>query len=117
MKLILSILTFLLLSLSAFSAPLTDFEVQTQSGQLWLKLVEWRDAAVAIVAAERDALAAKVIEIEKELSDPSPTVAKVRAAAEKTELARKKQAVRDAIDKLNAEKALKQAELDALNAK
>lgn len=95
----------------------TDFEIRSiLDATITADVFAWRDAAVATVAAERDAVLAKLSEIETELADPSPTVAKVKAAAERTELQRKKQAIRDNINRLNAEKASQQAELDALNA-
>ena len=96
--------------------PLTDFEVQTKYAD-YIPLRDWRDAAVAVVAAERDAALAKLAAVEAQLAKPEATVDDVRAEFEKSDKARRRKAIQDELDKIEASKAEKQAELDKLDEK
>jgi len=95
----------------------TDLQIQSESGQLWIDLVPWRDASVAVVAAERDAALAKLDALESHLDKPDATIEDVKAEKEKTVKQRQRQALRDELDKINASKVEVQAKLDALDAK
>jgi len=74
---------------------LTDFEIQTACAieGLFPKVLAWRDAAVAVVAAERDALADKLRDIELKLDDPDASKEDVKAEKEKTAKQRQRQAL------------------------
>ncbi len=130
MKTLLSILSVLTLAASAFSAPLTDFEVQTQSGQLWVKLVEWRDAAVAAVTASRDEATAKLAAAESDATKKLEAAEALAVIVEKADATvEEKAAARAKLDdsktpektrklrELREQKQKVQAEIDALEAK
>ena len=95
----------------------TDLQIQSESGQLWIDLVPWRDAAVTAVAAERDAALAKLADITEFIANPVATIEGAREELEKSDKARKRAAIRAELDKLDADKAKKQVELDELDAK
>ena len=81
---------------------MTDFELQSQSGQLWLEItarLAAKDATIAAITAERDAHAKTIADF----MDDGADVAKLRGDARRSE----KQKRRDAA----------QAEFDAAKAK
>ena len=81
---------------------MTDFELQSQSGQLWLEItarLAAKDVTIATLIAERDKLAATIADFMADGAD----IAKLRGDARRSE----KQKRRDAA----------QAEFDAAKAK
>ena len=81
---------------------MTDFELQSQSGQLWLEItarLAAKDATIAAITAERDAHAKTIADF----MDDGADVAKLRGDARRSE----KQKRRD----------VAQAEFDAAKAK
>lgn len=98
--------------------PIDDISaLQAIIPDLNLALIAGSDAAVATVAAERDALADKLRDIELKLDDPDASKDDVKAEKEKTAKQRQRQALRDELDKINVSKVEVQAKLDALDAK
>ncbi len=73
------------------------------------------DDIVAVVTAERDAALTKLADIEAKLNDPDATKDDVKEEHEKTEKQRRKRQLDDELDKLDEERAKKQAELDELD--
>lgn len=89
---------------------MTDFELQTQSGQLWLEItarLAAKDATIAAITAERDAHAKTIADY---LAADDAGKARMLADAAKSEAEK----VRDAAQ---AEFDAAQAEADALKAK
>ena len=96
-------------------------EVRRQTASELKALIDSLDArvasAVAVVAAERDAAMAKLVDIQAKLDDPASTKDDVKYESKKSDKARKRAAIRAELDRIDADKAAKQAELDELDAK
>ena len=90
------LLTFLVavLPLPAADAPLSLFEIQTQTGQVWLSIkahLDAKDAQLAAVTAERDALKAKLDAMRAAWA--AKDMAKIQAAADEAAKTDKQKAI------------------------
>ena len=89
---------------------MTDFELQAQSGQLWLEITERlaaKDVTIAAITAERDAHAKTIADFMADNAD----VAKLRGDARRSEKQKRRDAAQAEFD---AAKANLDAAKDAL---
>ncbi len=93
----------------------SDFQIQSESGQLWKDLLEWRAEAVASVALERDAAIAKCSAIEAKAKDPDATKEDIAAEADKAAQARELEELQKLMEAKQQEEADIQAKIDALS--
>ena len=92
---------------------MTDFELQTQSGQLWLDITERlaaKDATIAAITAERDAHAKTIADF---VAADDAGKAKMLADAAKTEAEKERDAAQAKLDAAQADVEAAQAELTA----
>ena len=93
---------------------MTDFELQTQSGQLWLEItarLAAKDATIAAITAERDAHAKTIADF---LACDDDGKAKMLADAAKTAAEKERDAAQAEFDAAQAEADALKAKLDAL---
>ena len=96
---------------------MTDFELQTQSGQLWLEITERlaaKDATIATLTAERDAHAKTIADFVAADDDGK---AKMLADAAKTAAEKARDAAQAKLDAAQADVDAAQAELTAATEK
>jgi hypothetical protein len=67
----------------------TDFQIQSESGQLWTDLLAWRAEALAIVSAQLAASEKKCEAILAKVNDGEATKEDIIAEAEKDDKARR----------------------------
>ena len=92
---------------------MTDFELQKQSGQLWLVIIERlaaKDAIIAAITAERDAHAQTIAAF---LTADDAGVVKIREDAAKSADEKERDAAQAKLDAAQAEVVKAQAELTA----
>ena len=92
---------------------MTDFELQTQSGQLWLEItarLAAKDATIAAITAERDAHAKTIADF---LACDDDGKAKMLADAAKTAAEKERDAAQAEFDAAQAEADALKAKLDA----
>lgn len=93
---------------------MTDFELQSQSGQLWLEItarLAAKDATIAAITAERDAHAKTIADF---LAADDAGKAKMLADAAKTAAEKSRDAAQAEFDAAQAEAEAAKAKLDAL---
>ena len=93
---------------------MTDFELQTQSGQLWLDIIERlaaKDAIIAAITAERDAHAQTIAAF---LAADDAGVVKIREDAAKTADEKERDAAQAEFEAAQAAADAAKAKLDAL---
>ena len=93
---------------------MTDFELQTQSGQLWLEItarLAAKDATIAAITAERDAHAKTIADF---VAADDEGKAKMLADAAKTAAEKLRDAAQAEFDAAQAEAEAAKAKLDAL---
>ena len=92
---------------------MTDFELQSQSGQLWLEItarLAAKDATIAAITAERDKLAATIADF---MAADDAGKAKMLADAAKTAAEKSRDAAQAEFDAAQAEADALKAKLDA----
>ena len=92
---------------------MTDFELQTQSGQLWLEItarLAAKDATIAAITAERDAHAKTIADF---LACDDDGKAKMLADAAKTAAEKERDAAQAEFDAAQAATDALKAKLDA----
>ena len=92
---------------------MTDFELQTQSGQLWLEItarLAAKDATIAAITAERDAHAKTIADF---VAADDEGKAKMLADAAKTAAEKERDAAQAEFDAAQAEADALKAKLDA----
>ena len=93
---------------------MTDFELQSQSGQLWLEItarLAAKDATIAAITAERDAHAKTIADF---LACDDDGKAKMLADAAKTAAEKERDAAQAEFDAAQAATDALKAKLDAL---
>ena len=93
---------------------MTDFELQSQSGQLWLEItarLAAKDATIAAITAERDAHAQTIADF---MAADDAGKAKMLADAAKTSAEKERDAARDEFDAAQSAADAAKAKLDAL---
>ena len=92
---------------------MTDFELQSQSGQLWLEItarLAAKDATIAAITAERDAHAKTIADF---VAADDAGKAKMLADAAKTAAEKERDAAQAEFDAAQAEADALKAKLDA----
>ena len=92
---------------------MTDFELQTQSGQLWLEItarLAAKDVTIAAITAERDAHAKTIADF---VAADDAGKAKMLADAAKTAAEKERDAAQAEFDAAQAEADALKAKLDA----
>ena len=93
---------------------MTDFELQSQSGQLWLEItarLAAKDATIAAITAERDAHAKTIADF---VAADDAGKARMLADAAKTAAEKERDAAQAEFDAAQAEADALKAKLDAL---
>ena len=93
---------------------MTDFELQSQSGQLWLEItarLAAKDATIAAITAERDAHAQTIADF---MAADDAGKAKMLADAAKTSAEKERDAAQAEFDAAQAAADAAKAKLDAL---